>query len=87
MIGPADLDLKEGTATFVHAIGSLQDKTLGLVAVTVSNLHSSPSGVPSGAPSGAPSDAGLPGWLVLSSIAGLVVLAASARRLATTRRG
>ena len=34
VIGPADLDLKEGTVTFVHAIGSLQDKTLGLVAVS-----------------------------------------------------
>ena len=28
VIGPADVDLKEGTATFVHAIGSLQDKSL-----------------------------------------------------------
>ena len=36
VIGPADLDLKEGTATFVHAIGSLQDNTLALVPVTVS---------------------------------------------------
>src|SRR4029079_2876377 len=51
VIGPADVDLKEGTATFVHAIGSLQDKSLGLVSFTVSNLHSSPSGVPGGAPS------------------------------------
>ena len=54
VIGPADLDLQEGTATFVHAIGSLQDNTLSLVTVTVDGLHSSPSGVPSGAPSGAP---------------------------------
>jgi len=54
VIGPADLDLQEGTATFVHAIGSLQDNTLGLVVVTVDGLHSAPSGVPSGAPSGAP---------------------------------
>jgi hypothetical protein len=81
VIGPADLDLKEGTATFVHAIGSLQDKTLGLVVVTVSDLHSSPSGVPSGAPSGAPSDDGLPGWLLVSTIAGLLVVGVSARRL------
>ena len=53
VIGPAGLDLQEGTATFVHAIGSLQDNTLGLVVVTIDGLHSSPSGVPSGAPSGA----------------------------------
>ncbi len=84
VLGPADLDLKEGTATFVHAIGSLQDKTLGLVVVTVSDLHSAPGGVPSGAPSGAPSDE-LPGWLLVSTIAGLLVITLSARRYAGQR--
>ncbi|TQM44539.1 DUF4397 domain-containing protein [Pseudonocardia cypriaca] len=39
VIGPADLELKEGTATFVHAIGSLDAKNLSLVAVTVDGLH------------------------------------------------
>ena len=82
VIGPADLDLQEGTATFVHAIGSLQDKTLGLVTFTVDGLHSSPSGVPSGAPSGAPFDAGLPAGLVLVAAAGATVAGASAYRLA-----
>jgi Domain of unknown function (DUF4397) len=86
VIGPADLDLKEGTATYVHAIGSLSDKTLGLVAVTVSELHSAPSGVPSGAPSGAPSDDGLPGWLVVSTIAGLLLVGVSVRRLSAGER-
>jgi hypothetical protein len=81
VIGPANLDLKEGTATFVHAIGSLQDKTLNLVPITVSNLHSAPSGVPSGAPSGAPSDPTVPGWLLISAIAGLLVVGVSARRI------
>ena len=52
VIGPADVDLKEGTATFVHAIGKLDGGKLSLVSFTVSDLHSSPSGVPSGAPSG-----------------------------------
>src|ERR671921_1642012 len=70
VIGPADLDLQEGTATFVHAIGSLQDNTLGLVVVTVDGLHGSPSGVPSGAPSGAPFEPGLPAGLVLVAGAG-----------------
>lgn len=73
VIGPADVDLEEGTATFVHAIGSLQDKTLGLVVVTVTGLHSAPSGVPSGAPSGAPSGSGAPAGL----LAGLVVAVAA----------
>ena len=82
VIGPADLDLQEGTATFVHAIGSLQDKTLGLVVVTVDGLHSSPSGVPSGAPSGAPFEPGLPAGLVLVAGAGAALAGASAYRLA-----
>ena len=87
VLGPADLNLQEGTATFVHAVGSLQDNTLSLVAVTVSNLHSAPSGVPSGAPSGAPSEDGLPGWVMLSATAGLLVIALSVRRLRVDRRG
>ena len=82
VIGPADLDLQEGTATFVHAIGSLQDNTLGLVVVTVDGLHSSPSGVPSGAPSGAPFEPGLPAGLVLAAGAGAALAGASAYRLA-----
>ena len=47
-IGPADLDLAEGSATFVHAIGSAEDKNLALVPFTVTGLHSTPSGVPAG---------------------------------------
>ncbi|GAA5136815.1 DUF4397 domain-containing protein [Pseudonocardia adelaidensis] len=54
VIGPTDLDLQEGTATFVHAIGSLEAGNLDLVVVTVGGLHTAPNGVPSGAPSGAP---------------------------------
>jgi hypothetical protein len=58
VIGPADLALEEGTATFAYAVGSLQDDTLDLVVVSVDGLHSAPSGVPAGAPSGAPSENG-----------------------------
>ena len=85
VLGPADVDLKEGTATFVHAIGSLQDKSLGLVVVSVSGLHSAPNGVPSGAPSGAPSDESGPGWMLLTVAAGLALAAGSAWRLRTGR--
>jgi hypothetical protein len=66
VIGPADVELTEGTATFVHAIGSLEDDTLNLVSFTIEGLHSAPSGVPSGAPSGAPSDSGAPVWLAVA---------------------
>jgi hypothetical protein len=50
VIGPADLDLQEGTATFVHAVGSLEAGNLDLVVVTIDGLHATPTDVPSGAP-------------------------------------
>ncbi|GAA2561128.1 DUF4397 domain-containing protein [Pseudonocardia hydrocarbonoxydans] len=81
VIGPADLDLAEGTATFVHAIGSLEAGNLDLVVFTVDGLHSAPSGVPSGAPSGAPSESGT-GALALTG----VVLVAGAVAVAVRRR-
>ena len=48
VIGPATLDLAEGSATFVHAIGSAKDGTLTLVSFTITGLHSAPGGVPAG---------------------------------------
>jgi hypothetical protein len=86
VIGPADVDLKEGTATFVQAIGKLDGGELSLVSFTVSDLHSSPSGVPSGAPSGAPADGGAPAWLLVTTLAGLSVVAVSAVRLRSAAR-
>jgi hypothetical protein len=47
-LGPTSLNLREGTATIVYAIGSAEQKTLDVVAQTISGLHSSPGGVPSG---------------------------------------
>ncbi len=47
-IGPATLDLAEGSATFVHAVGSAEAGTLGLVSFTITGLHSAPGGVPAG---------------------------------------
>ena len=80
VIGPADVNLAEGTAAFVHAVGSLDKKNLQLVSFTVSNLHGSPNGVSSGAPSGAPADEGVPGWMLATSVLGLAVIGVSARR-------
>jgi hypothetical protein len=82
VLGPADLNLTEGTATFAYAIGSLDAGNLDLVVVTVDGLHSSPSGVPSGAPSGEPSEPAATGWLV----GGLAVLAAAAAALGLRAR-
>ena len=47
-IGPANVDLAEGTSTIVYAIGSADQKTLSLVTQTISGLHSAPGGVPAG---------------------------------------
>ena len=83
-IGPADLDLKEGTATIVYAVGSAKDKSLDLVAQTISGMHSAPGGVPSG--SGGLADRGLSTtWYALAGL-GLLFLIAGAGRLAVVRR-
>src|SRR3954467_932794 len=47
-IGPADLNLKEGTNTIVYAWGSAKDTNLKLAVQTVDGLHGNPGGVPSG---------------------------------------
>ena len=86
VIGPAELDLAEGTATFVHAIGSLEAGNLDLVAFTVDGLHSAPGGVPSGAPSGAPYEPGVPAWLIVLGIGGAAAVTVGATRVAATRR-
>lgn len=48
-IGPADLDLKEGTSNVVYAWGSAEDNNLALKVQTLTGMHSSPSGVNAGA--------------------------------------
>lgn len=47
-IGPADLNLKEGTNTIVYAWGSAADKNLKLAVQTVSGMSSAPGGVNAG---------------------------------------
>lgn len=84
-IGPADVNLKEGSATIVYAIGSATDKTLALVVQTIDGLHSNPGGVPAGS-GGLADDGGMPGWVPLSVGLGLLVAAGGAVRLATSRR-
>ena len=48
VIGPADVDVAEGTNTIVYAWGSLADSNLALAVQTVDGLHSNPDGVPAG---------------------------------------
>jgi hypothetical protein len=84
VIGPATLNLAEGSATIVYAVGSAEQKTLGLVVQTISGLHSAPGGMPAGS-GGLADDGGVPGWLPLTIAAGLLAAAGGAARLAASR--
>jgi hypothetical protein len=78
-IGPADLDLAEGSATFVHAVGSAEDGTLTLVSFTIAGLHSAPGGVPAGT---GPADSPAPGIaLVVLLTLGTALTVIGGRRL------
>ncbi|MET7971150.1 DUF4397 domain-containing protein [Micromonospora sp. NPDC005305] len=84
-IGPADLNLKEGTATIVYATGSAQDKNLELVAQTVTGLHSAPGGVPSG--TGGQAGTGVDTWWYVLAGAGVLLLLGGGARVTTARAG
>ncbi|MFG2045879.1 DUF4397 domain-containing protein [Micromonospora sp. NPDC048935] len=84
-IGPADLNLGEGTATIVYAIGSAEGKTLGVVAQTITGLHSAPGGVPSG--DGGQAGTGLGTWWYTLTGAGVLLLFLGGVRMATARSG
>lgn len=66
-IGPADLNLPEGTNTIVYAWGSASAKNLKLAVQTIGGLHSNPDGIPGGTggqAAGIDSDNGMPAWVV-----------------------
>ncbi|MCF0091514.1 DUF4397 domain-containing protein [Micromonospora sp. MH99] len=84
-IGPADLNLKEGTATIVYAIGSAEDKNLDVVAQTITGLHSAPGGVPSG--DGGQAGTGVQTWWYALAGAGVLMLLGGGVRMATARTG
>jgi hypothetical protein len=85
VIGPADLSLQEGTTTFVHAVGSLEQDSLELVTFTIGGGDSAPGGVPAGAPSGAPASSFPAGWAALSAL-GVALVAVSLARLRPAAR-
>ncbi|MFJ5834202.1 DUF4397 domain-containing protein [Streptomyces sp. NPDC093089] len=47
-IGPAKLDLAEGSNTIVYAWGSAADKNLALKTQTITGMHTAPHAVPAG---------------------------------------
>src|SRR5918997_342322 len=80
VLGPTDLNLKEGTATIVYAVGSAENDTLDVVAQTIDGLHSSPGGVPSG--TGGMADTGLATpWYAVGAL-GVLFVAFGVRRMA-----
>ena len=86
VLGPADLDLGEGTNTIVYAIGSAEDDTLDLLVQTISGLHGAPDGVESGLgglKAAEAQRAALLPWAGLG--AALLLGAAATRRLAVAR--
>ena len=83
VIGPATLDLAEGSATFVHAVGSAADGTLALVSFTIPGLHSAPGGVPAGT---GPADSSVPTILLVALLTiGATAAVVGGRRLYSER--
>ena len=82
-IGPANLDLAEGSATFVHAVGSAADGTLTLVSFVIPDLHSAPGGVPAG--TGPVDDPALVVAVAALLVAGVALFAVGSRRLVAHR--
>ncbi|WP_436776473.1 DUF4397 domain-containing protein [Yinghuangia sp. YIM S09857] len=90
-LGPADLNLTEGTNTIVYAYGSANDKTLALKTQSITGMHSAPGGVPAGesgaaATAGAGGESGTPGWVIGLAAAGAVGVAVGGYRVAAMRR-
>ena len=73
-IGPADVNLEEGTNTIVYAWGSAADKNLKLAVQTISGLHGNPSGVPGGTGGQAAEQSGSDAPLWLIGVLGLATL-------------
>jgi len=87
VVGPADVNVAEGTNTIVYAWGSLADNNLALAVQTIDGLHSNPDGVPAGSAglvaTNKPADA--TGWWIGGAALALV-LAISAAAVYGTRR-
>jgi hypothetical protein len=85
-IGPATLNLKEGTATIVYAAGSASAKTLTLVTQTINGLHSAPKGVQAGTGGLLDTRPGTPEWVWAASVAGVLAMLAGGLGLFRTSR-
>jgi hypothetical protein len=84
-LGPADLDLAEGTSTIVYAWGSAEDGNLDLAVQTIDGLHSAPAGVPGGEAGLAPESNGVPSWALGLGLTSALALAFAGRQLLPAR--
>ena len=86
VIGPATLDLAEGTSTIVYAVGSANDKTLSLVVQKITGLNSAPSGMPAGSGGLAAPSTAIPAWAWLLAVLGaLLAVTGGAQTIRTAR--
>ncbi|MFE2022982.1 DUF4397 domain-containing protein [Streptomyces sp. NPDC059499] len=87
-VGPADLNLKEGTSNIVYAWGSADDKNLALATQTLSGMESTPNAVHAGGSGAAASSNSSDQWLAWAAAAGVVTLTGVlVSRRAAGRRG
>jgi hypothetical protein len=84
-IGPADLDLSEGTNTIVYAWGSAKDDNLKLAVQTIDGLHQAPGGVPGGEAGLAPESDTLTAWALVLGAASVGALGLAGRQLVIAR--
>jgi hypothetical protein len=77
-LGPADLELAEGTGTIVYAWGSAEDENLDLAVQTIDGLHSAPGEVDAGYGTAAPAANSSAAWIAWSGAAGVAGVAGAA---------
>lgn len=85
VLGPTDVPIVAGQATIVYAIGSLADKTLGVLVQTVPLHGGSPSGVPAGTGGLVADGSGLPLPVALASGLGVLVAVGAGAGLVRAR--
>jgi hypothetical protein len=80
---PTDVDLAEGRALVVYAVGSPGAGDLQLLAQSIGGLRSSPSGVLTG--SGGLAAEGPPAWVILVAVASALIVVGLVGELAKAR--
>ncbi|XKK60712.1 DUF4397 domain-containing protein [Streptomyces sp. ARC32] len=87
-IGPAELNLKEGTSNIVYAWGSAEDKNLALATQTFAGMETMPNAVHAGSSGAAVTQNSSDQWLAWTAAAGVItVTGVLVARRAAGRRG